>query len=325
MPKNKTNKISKFFNKKIRTLIFFVTSKCPLNCKHCFYNGELNKNIKELTLEEIEKIADNLPDLEYLELSGGEPFARQDIVELVEIFVKRGIKKAIIPTNGFLTNQIVSKVQIMKDKGFNFTILISIDGFEDLHNKIRGRNCFNQAIKTFDELKKIGVNPGFIVSLSKLNYDSYLDLLKYLKDKQPAGIDSVLVRAKPDIMLSYQQFKDIKSQIEEIIMRDMPLSDKKRKQILNQIYLDVLNGKKLPVKCLAGKIIAVLEPDGEVRICELRRKLGNVRDYNYDINKIVLLDKVPNDCGMCIHPCFIGPSMSYSLKWITKNIASQYV
>ncbi|MEK6875340.1 MAG: radical SAM protein [Nanoarchaeota archaeon] len=316
-------KVKRFIRPQLRTLIFFVTTKCPLRCKHCFYNDELNKDIRELNLVEIKKISNNLPHLEYLQLSGGEPFLRGDLVEILEIFFKKGLKKAIIPTNGYFTENTVSMVKKMKQKRFNFQIMISIDGFRELHNEIRGRDCFDRALETFDELKKLGVNVGFNPSLSKLNYNTYIDLLKFLKERTNS-IDPILVRGKKGITLSAEEFKKIKSEVENITSRGLSPFYKKRQQMLNEIYCDILGGNKVPYKCLAGEIIAVLEPDGGVRSCEIRKKLGNARDYNYDINKILKMDKIPFRCSNCIHPCFIGPSMSYSPKWLLKNILFQY-
>jgi len=314
----------KFFNRKLRTLIFFITTKCQLKCKHCFYSSELNNpEVNELTLKEIEKIADKIPSLEYVQISGGEPFLRNDLIEVMEIFFKRGIKKIMIPSNGYLTKKIVSQAKIMKQKGFYFSIMISIDGFKDIHNKIRGTDCFDKAMHTFDELNKLGIETGFNVSLSKLNYDSYIDLIKFLKTKTE-NIDPILVRAKPGVMLSAEEFKKIRPELEKLSFRNLTPFYKQRRKLLNDIYYDILRGKRLPFKCLAGETVAVLEPDGSVRTCEIRKKLGNVRNYNYDIKKILKLDKMSKRCKNCIHPCFIGPSLSYSPKWMLKNIIYQY-
>lgn len=317
-------KIDKFLHPKLRTLIFFVTTRCPLKCKHCFYSSELNQNIGELTLEEIRKISKNLPDLELLQLSGGEPFIREDIVEILEIFFKNGIKKATIPTNGFFTDITIKKVKEMLNKTFNIQIMISIDGNRELHNSIRGRDCFDKALKTFDELKKLGINVGFNVALSKLNYEHYIELLKFLKQRTN-NIDPILVRAKSDVMLSLEEFRKIIPDINKLIYSNLKPFYKKRMQMLNEIYCNVLDGKPLPYRCLAGEIIAVLEPDGQVRACEILNKLGNVRDYDYNLLEILKKRKIPNRCRDCVHPCFIGPSMSYSSKWLIKNIISQYV
>lgn len=314
------SKINKFFNKKIRTLIFFVTARCPLRCAHCFYSKELNQKMNELTLKEIEKIADNLPDLETLQISGGEPFLRKDLVELLEIFVKRGVKKIGIPTNGFFTDEAVRQAKRIKKLNIPFSINVSIDGFKETHNKIRGRDCWDKAIKTFKELQKLNIEVNFLVAVSKMNYDEVLDLFKYLESLNPGYINPIIVRAKPDIMLSVEQFIKLRPRLEEISNKYQKGLYKKRQILLYDIYENVLRGKSLPYKCQAGKIIAVLEPDGQVRSCEILRKLGNVRDHDYDMKKILKKDKIPRRCGNCIHPCFIGPSMSYSLKWMLKNI-----
>ena len=315
----------KFFKRRIRTLIFFVTSRCPLKCAHCFYNCELNNtSIKELSLDEIQKISNKLKHLEYLQLSGGEPFVRDDIPDIARIFFRNGLKKLIIPSNGFFIERVISQAAEMKRRGYNFTITISIDGFKEQHNKIRGGNSFDKAMKTFDKLKEMGIDTGFIVSLSKLNYESYLDLIRFLKTKTN-NIDSVLVRAKPNIMLSAKEFQRIRPELERLIFSHLTPCDRQRKKLINDIYSQVLKGRPVPYKCLAGTTLAVLEPDGQVRSCEILKKLGNVRDYNYNIQRILKLDHIPNRCKNCIHPCFIGPSMSYSIKWMAKNIVSQYV
>lgn len=316
-------KPQKFFDRRLKTLIFFVTTKCPLRCEHCFYNSELNQGIKELTLKEIEKISNKLPDLEILQLSGGEPFMREDLIEILGLFFKRGLKKAIIPTNGYFVENTIEKFKKMKEKGFNIQIMISLDGFRELHNKIRGRDCFDNALRTFDELNKLGAKVGFNPALSKLNYDSYIDLLKFIR-KRTNIIDPILVREKPDVMLNAEEWKKIKPYVEKLTLEGLSRFYKKRKKLLNEVYYKILKGEKVPYKCLAGEIIAVLEPDGQVRSCEIRKKLGNVRDYEYDILKILKLDNIPKRCKNCIHPCFIGPSMSYDPKWLLKNIISQF-
>ncbi len=314
------SKINKFFNKEIRTLIFFVTARCPLRCAHCFYSKELNQKMNELTLEEIEKIADNLPYIDTLQISGGEPFVREDLPELLEIFVKKGVKRIGIPTNGFFTDKIIKQVKRMKKRNVPFNISISIDGFRDLHNKIRGRDCWDRAINTFKELQKLGIKVDFNVALSKINYDSVFDkYLNFLESLNPGNINVIIVRAKPDVMITTEQFMKIRPKLEQLDIEYKTKFYQKRQKLLYDIYENVFKGNPVPFKCQAGKVIAVLEPDGQVRSCEIFRKLGNVRDYNYDMKEILKKDKIPRRCKDCIHPCFLSPSMSYSLFWVLKN------
>ena len=67
------------------SLIFFVTSKSNLLCKHCFYWEELNLPKNELSLEEIEKVARSLPNLLTVSLTGGEPYLRPDLPQIVAL------------------------------------------------------------------------------------------------------------------------------------------------------------------------------------------------------------------------------------------------
>ncbi len=317
-------KINKFRKKELRNLIFFVTSKCPLNCKHCFYRSELNRDIKELTLKEIEKIIEKMPYLESVQLSGGEPFVRKDLVDVIRVFENRGIRHVGIPTNGFFTKMTVNKAKDIDKLNIDFNVTVSIDGFKELHNKIRGRDCWDKAIETFKQLKKNEIKTGFSLALSKLNYKNVKKLINFLESLNPDYINIILVRAKKDIMLGLKEFEKIRPLIEETIGKYSSRFYRKRQELLNDVYKIVLKGGKIPFNCYAGKIIAVLEPDGKVRSCELRKKLGNVRDHNYDIKKILEKDNKPKKCP-CVHSCFLGPSMSYDLKWLLKNIIFRYV
>ncbi|MDI6738342.1 MAG: radical SAM protein, partial [Nanoarchaeota archaeon] len=83
-------------------LTLYVTNKCNANCRHCFYKSELNIEKEEISLSQIEKIAKTLKHpLATLMLSGGEPFLRNDIVEVCKIFLKHNKTRRItISTNG---------------------------------------------------------------------------------------------------------------------------------------------------------------------------------------------------------------------------------
>jgi MoaA/NifB/PqqE/SkfB family radical SAM enzyme len=86
---------------------------------------------------------------------------------------------------------------------------------------------------------------------------------------------------------------------------------------------NVLDSKNLPFICSAGKNIFVLEPEGGVRLCELHKIVGNLRDYNYDINRLLknkkarkLFEFIKN-CR-CTHVCFLNMSIANSKKSLIK-------
>ena len=82
--------------------IFYPTSRCNLKCKHCFYHDSLNKKFNELTLDEIERITKSMDPILHLILTGGEPYLRHDLDQIVKIFYKNTrVPIRTIPSNGW--------------------------------------------------------------------------------------------------------------------------------------------------------------------------------------------------------------------------------
>src|SRR5438128_1500311 len=88
--------------KRLGTVILFVTSRCNAFCKTCFYHEELN-HPGDMTFEQIEKISQTMPPVTDLWLSGGEPTLRRDVSQIIDTFVRNnGVDRIIIPTNGLI-------------------------------------------------------------------------------------------------------------------------------------------------------------------------------------------------------------------------------
>ena len=73
--------------KRLGTVILFVTSRCNAFCKTCFYHEELNQP-GDLTFEQIEQVSRTMPAITDLWLSGGEPTLRRDLSEIINLFVR---------------------------------------------------------------------------------------------------------------------------------------------------------------------------------------------------------------------------------------------
>ncbi len=82
---------------------FYVTARCNLTCKQCniIY---ANADVQEATLEQIDAIAANLATLGtgIVLLTGGEPFVRRDLPQIIGAFTRRGIHVRT-QTNGLAT------------------------------------------------------------------------------------------------------------------------------------------------------------------------------------------------------------------------------
>src|SRR5947207_6178814 len=92
--------------KRLGTIILFVTSRCNSLCQTCFYHEELNRP-GDMTFEQIEKVSRTMPPITDLWLSGGEPTLRHDASEIIRLFVRNnGVRRLIIPTNGLVKSRV---------------------------------------------------------------------------------------------------------------------------------------------------------------------------------------------------------------------------
>ena len=88
---------------------FYITARCNLTCEQCniIY---ANADVRECSIYEINKIADNFSKMgvAIILLTGGEPFARKDLPEIIKAFESRGIHVRM-QTNGLATEEQIVK------------------------------------------------------------------------------------------------------------------------------------------------------------------------------------------------------------------------
>jgi len=293
-------------------LIFFITSRCNCQCYYCLFHEQVHdvhRKKQELNLEEIEKVACNYGRLTKLSLSGGEPFIREDIDEIIRVF-DRYTKPAIIdiPTNGFFVERIREKVEkMLKYTSENKPVLeiqLSIDGPRQIHEKVRGvPGIFNKVLQTYwvlDALRqknprlRIKMNLTYVVE----NEDTVIHLTdafdqKYNFDRFqitfPHGMraDSLAI---PQI--SYKKYLLQSRQILRHSRLGNPhdlhsLVFRAIKMIKDDVLLDVIEKGALGRYCKAGIRNAVIDDQGRVYACEpFWESIGSLRETNYQFPPI---------------------------------------
>src|SRR4030095_4953023 len=126
--------------KRLGTVILFVTSHCNAYCKTCFYHEELNQP-GDMTFEQIQKVSRTMPPITDLWLSGGEPTLRRDVSEIIDIFVSNnGVNRVIIPTNGLIKSRVYEIVDraLGRNREIDLYLNIALDGYGKTHDQIRG-------------------------------------------------------------------------------------------------------------------------------------------------------------------------------------------
>ncbi len=157
-----------------------VTMACNLKCQQCYaIAGKRLEN--ELSLNEVKKLIDDLKEMGAVRIffTGGEPFARPDMADILEYTDKNGFA-IYISTNGTLVTPAIIK-RLKKLKHLR-TFQISIDGLNNLHDLIRGvRGTFERAITTIKLAKKELKNTKITIisTLMKSNYHEMEKILKF--------------------------------------------------------------------------------------------------------------------------------------------------
>ncbi len=162
-----------------------ITMKCNLRCKMCFQNAARDKKIIELGLNAIKKIIDKLPlSIRNVKITGGEPFIRADIFDILDYLALKG-KRFSITTNGTLLNaKSITRLAQYGDtlESLNF----SLDGIESTHDRIRGRKGLYR--KTTEGMRSASKNGIFLRSNIVIMKDNLLELVPMLDIVKNIGV-----------------------------------------------------------------------------------------------------------------------------------------
>ncbi len=299
-------------------LILHVTNRCNLRCKTCFVDfGEAEKE-DEISLSEINEMAQCLDKIIWLDISGGEPFLRNDLPDICSIFNTKSIG---IPTNGFNPNLIYSQTkEIISAVNAELSISVSIDGFQDTNDSIRNRGAFNNAIETVRALKDVeGLRVKVNTVLCNANYGEMIDFMQFVRKMNVEFHSIIFLRGKPrnsDFSLpSYNKLCKIKNKVFDVWSTydygvrgfDMKILQQYQRRMY-ETSLKVIKNKKQYPKCFANKYHLVVYSNGDISFCEMLDTFGNLREEK--LNVILKSDKAENmrkkikrkDC-YCHHNC----------------------
>ena len=126
-----------------------VTYRCNARCSMCNRYKAPSKPEEEISIETIKK----LPKMYFTNITGGEPFIRTDLKDIVRELYKKS-DRIVISTNGFFTDRIVDLCKEFPQIG----IRISIEGLEQTNNEIRGlQDGYAKGYGTLEILREMGM------------------------------------------------------------------------------------------------------------------------------------------------------------------------
>lgn len=197
-----------------------TTTACPLACLHCFSDSCEPKK-EELKLKEIKNLMDQMISLGTYELNigGGEPFCRSDILDIIAYANKIGLNISI-STNASLINKKISqklgKLHVKRMK-------VSFDGVsQKTYEFLRGKNTYKKALRGIKFLKGNCNFPVYLhVTLIKQNISELPALVRMAENLDFHGIDldyalPIGRAATASFVLSYDEALNVKNMAQKL-------------------------------------------------------------------------------------------------------------
>src|SRR3989344_329685 len=168
------------------SLIWEPTGKCNLRCKFCFINFDSTTKFKEMTFEDFKIMINKMPFIRHINMVGGELTLRHDLVDIIKYCKDKKIQV------NFITNATIMPEKLIKDLG-EFkdmtSVTVSIDGPQEIHNKVRGWDmAYQRAMESIRLMRKEGI----LVNVSSvITKDTIVYLKELLEEVKKAGVNYI--------------------------------------------------------------------------------------------------------------------------------------
>lgn len=292
-----------------------VTYRCNARCNMCDCFHFPTKLQEETSLETINK----LPKMSFANITGGEPFIRKDINEIVDI-VKSKADRVVISSNGFFTDNILKLFRRRQDIG----IRLSLEGLQVSNDSIRGiKDGFDKALRTLLTLVDMGVKDvGFGMTVQEMNADDLIHLYN-LSDHMgmefaTATLHNSFYFRKTDNAIT-DKLK-VATAFEALINRLLKSNSPKKwlRAYFNHGLINYIYGNKRLLPCDMGHNGFFLDPYGDVLPCNgmaEKMSMGNLHQQSWDeIWNSPRAEEVRKAVKQCPRNCWMIGSAAPAMK-----------
>ena len=315
-------------SKRMKHMIVHVTNACNFRCDHCFVDFETSK--RDMKLPDYQRLAEDSDPLLWLDISGGEPFLRKDLADIICAFDSKIVH---IPTNGSLIPQMQKQIRAIQERDKREIIIgLSLDGLAETHDSIRKTpGSYEQVWQAYDALRELdGV---FVKVCTVINRNNFREIIPLMEDVQSRGVDFhsvILMRGEGDTidptmaLPTLIELRDLGRDIFPILERydygKSSLSAGILKNFHRHLWntsLEILEQQTQVIPCLAGQSQLVVYGDGGVSSCEMLPVVGNIRDKR--LPEIIQSDAYQQQVEMirnkgchCTHNCAMLDSIFFN-------------
>ncbi len=300
-----------------------VTYRCNAKCTMCNRYKAPSKPEEEISIETIKK----LPEMYFTNITGGEPFIRDDLKDIVRELLKKS-DRIVISTNGFFTDRIVELCKEFPQVG----IRISIEGLEKTNNEIRGLDDgFNRGYTTLKKLVDMGMKDvGFGMTVQDRNAADLVPLYN-ISDELGMEFATASLHNSFYFVESNNIIKDrltVAQNFEDLVNRLLDSNSPKKwfRAYFNHGLINYIFSQKRLLPCDMSFDTFFIDPYGDVMPCngtKEKQVMGNLNRQSWEeLWNSEQAEKVRSFVRNCDRNCWMIGSVSPAMhKYIYKPAA----
>ncbi|WP_225748724.1 radical SAM protein [Paraeggerthella sp. Marseille-Q4926] len=292
-----------------------VTYRCNARCNMCSRYKAPSRPEEEITLETIKK----LPPMYFTNITGGEPFIRSDLKDIVREIYKKS-DRIVISTNGYFTDRILDLCEEFPEVG----IRISIEGLQETNDEIRGLdNGYNRGYQTLKRLVELNhPDVGFGMTIQDRNANDVVPLYKISDELGMEFATASLhnsfyfVEAKNIIDDRPMVAQNIENLCNELLKSNSP--KKWMRAYFNHGLINYIYGQPRLLPCDMAFDTFFIDPYGDVMPCngtKDKEVMGNLNTQSWDeLWNSLEAERVRCKVRHCDRNCWMIGSVSPAMK-----------
>lgn len=158
-------------------VLWEITNTCNYHCSYCIFSSETIKYENELMTDEVKRTIKELKEnnFTYIKFTGGEPFTRKDMTEILKYAKELGFDMDISTNASLITEKIAKEL-----KDINFLMVhVSLDGADkNSHEFVRGKDTFERTLRGIKYLTQNDIYTRIGTVIYKQNEDRLEDIVK---------------------------------------------------------------------------------------------------------------------------------------------------
>lgn len=309
-----------------------VTYRCNAHCYMCNTWQHPSRAEDEFTAELVHRIPDGL---RFINITGGEPFLRQDLQDIVAAALPK-TKRLVISTNGYFTERIANLAQAFGNRiGFR----ISLEGLPAANDELRGiKDGFDHGLRSLVTLHGMGIKDiGFGITVSDRNAKDMIELYR-LADA--IGLEFATATTHNSFYFhkhdnAYVDPEKVARAFEEIAAEMLKTNQPKKwfRAYFNMGLANKVRGGRRPLACEVGTDVFFLDPTGNIMPCNGSLEpmiMGNLKEQSFEtIWNSPRAAEVRRRVRVCAQQCWMIGSAAPAMKkrlwvptsWVIRNKA----